>query len=177
MFSPFRAVNHKLSNSSFDWAAKLVTTGSMSDDVTVVLVLLFSKTIRSLGCCSKFQIRTRCVIKASRSNIDRHIVKCEGLIISSGAGVFAGAHAIKEGNTDHVSNRFSFHRGRSNERVHEYSHDDRNRHWLYTTGRFVAFFPRPLLSGQTKVKSAIFIHTGVVCTHVGEPLAHRGEVV
>ena len=54
MFSPFRTVKHKLSNSCFDWAAKQITSGSVSNDITVLLVLLFGKTIRNLSRCLEF---------------------------------------------------------------------------------------------------------------------------
>ena len=108
MLSPFRTVKHKLSDSCFDWVAKLVTTGSVSNDITVVVILLFGKAIRSLCCRTKFQIRTGCMIETPCSNIDHNILKCKCLIVRSSTGVFARAHTIKEGNTDHVSHRLSF---------------------------------------------------------------------
>ena len=75
MFSPFRVVNHNLSNSGFDWAAKHIAAGSVCNDVTIVLVHLFGETIRSLGYGSKFQVGARCVVETSRSNIERNNIK------------------------------------------------------------------------------------------------------
>ena len=46
MFPPFFMVDHKLLNRSSDWAAKRITTCCMSNDIAVVLIILFGKTIQ-----------------------------------------------------------------------------------------------------------------------------------
>ena len=82
----------------------------MSNDIAVVLILLFGKTIRGLGCSLEFQVGASRVVKMLHSLLKRNIFKRKGLVIGLCTGVFARVHTIKESNTDHVGNRFFPHR-------------------------------------------------------------------
>ena len=53
-FATFFTMNQKLWDPSFDWVAKHITAGLMSNDIAFVFFLLLGKTICSLGCSFEF---------------------------------------------------------------------------------------------------------------------------
>ena len=100
------SVHQQLTHRSKDRATHWMTASSVSSGLSIVHVLLGSKSKSEISSRKQFRVCGMLVRKATRMNIlQSNIIQGESLVVGDGAGVFTGPQKEKECNTNQVSQR------------------------------------------------------------------------
>ena len=118
------SVHQQLPHSSKDGATHWMTASSASSGLSIVHVLLGSKSKSEISSRKQFLVCGMLVRKATRMNIQSNIIQGEGLVVGDAAGVFTGPQEEEECNTNHVSQGFGMCRSTRSCTVCNNSHDD-----------------------------------------------------
>ena len=97
------SVHQQLPHRSKDGAAHWMTASSVSNGLSIVHVLLGSKSKSEISSRKQFLVCGMLVRKATRMNIQSNIIQGESLVVGDGAGVFTGPQEEEECNTNQVS--------------------------------------------------------------------------
>ena len=133
------SVHQQLSHRSEDGTAHWMTASSVSNDLSIVHVLLSSKSESEISSRKQFRFRGMLVRKATRLNIQSNIIQRESLVVGDGAGVFTRTQKEEECNTNQVSQSFGMGRSTRSGAVCDDSHDDADGERLDLNGRSVFF--------------------------------------
>ena len=118
------SVHQQLPHRSKDGAAHWMTASSVSNGLSIVHVLLGSKSKSEISSRKQFLVCGMLVRKATRMNIQSNIIQGESLVVGDGAGVFTGPQEEEECNTNQVSQGFGMCRSTRSCTVCNNSHDD-----------------------------------------------------